>query len=120
VVVVDAVRTAQHPPGTVLSFPFEALGTEEGPSPHAVGLPTVLRLGRQSGVPLPSWVHIVAVEVEDMESFAEGLTPAVEAAVPKAVDVIRRLLAQGSASFERPCLSPVPPASAACESPDIQ
>jgi hydrogenase maturation protease len=93
VLVVDAVRTGQHPPGTVLSFPFEALGTEAGPSPHAAGLPTVIRLGRQSGVPLPSWIHIVAIEADDMESFVEGLTPAVEAAVPEAVAVIRAVLA---------------------------
>ena len=102
VLVVDAVRTGQHPPGTVLSFPFEALGTEAGPSPHAVGLPTVIRLGRQSGVPLPSWIHIVAIEAEDMESFVEGLTPAVEAAVPKAVAVIRSVLARTAAPAGAP------------------
>jgi hydrogenase maturation protease len=100
--VVDAVRTGRHPPGTVLSFPFEALGTEEGPSPHAVGLPTVIRLGRQSGVPLPSWIHIVAIEAEDMESFVEGLTPAVGAAVPDAVDVIRSVLAHAPAPASTP------------------
>ncbi|MCX6551620.1 MAG: hydrogenase maturation protease [Acidobacteria bacterium] len=92
VLVVDAVQTGAHPPGTVLSFPFEALGSDAGPSPHAVGLPTVVALGRQSGVPLPEWIHIVAIEVDDMESFIEGLTPAVRAAVPRAVDVIRSLL----------------------------
>ena len=97
VLVVDAVKTGRHPPGEVLSFPFDALGTEEGPSPHAAGLPTVIRLGRQSGVPLPSWIHIVAVEVDDMESFVEGLTPAVAAAVPRAVAVIRSLLAPQAA-----------------------
>jgi len=97
VLVVDAVRTGQHPPGTVLSFPVEALGTEAGPSPHAVGLPTVMRLGRQSGVPLPSWLHVVAVEVDDMESFVEGLTPAVEAAVPEAVAIVRSVLARAPA-----------------------
>ena len=102
VVVVDAVRTGQHPPGTVLSFPFEALGTKEGPSPHAVGLPTVIRLGRQSGVPLPSWLHIVAIEADDMESFVEGLTPAVEAAVPQAVEVIRSVLAHTPAPANAP------------------
>jgi len=102
VLVVDAVRTGQHPPGTVLSFPFEALGTEAGPSPHAVGLPTVIRLGRQTGVPLPSWIHIVAIEADDMESFVEGLTPAVEAAVPRAVDVIRSVLAHAPALANAP------------------
>jgi len=102
VLVVDAVHTGQHAPGTVLSFPFEALGTEAGPSPHAVGLPTVIRLGRQSGVPLPAWIHIVAIEADDMESFVEGLTPAVEAAVPRAVDVIRSVLADAPAPASAP------------------
>lgn len=102
VLVVDAVKTGQHRPGEVLSFPFEALRTEEGPSPHAVGLPSVIRLGRRSGVPLPSWIHIVAVEVDDMESFVEGLTPAVAAAVPRAVAVIRSLLAPHAPSAAAP------------------
>jgi hydrogenase maturation protease len=102
VLIVDAVQTGGHAPGTVLSFPFEALGTEAGPSPHAVGLPTVIRLGRQSGVPLPSWIHIVAIEAEDMASFVEGLTPAVEAAVPQAVAVIRSVLAHAPAHASAP------------------
>jgi Ni,Fe-hydrogenase maturation factor len=42
---------------------------------------------------LPAWIHIVAIEVDDMESFVEGLTPSVEAAVPEAVDMITSVLA---------------------------
>ena len=91
--IIDAVQTGQHPPGTVLSFPFEALRTEAGPSPHAAGLPTVVSLGRRSGVPLPGWIHVVAIEVDDAQSFIEGLTPAVRAAVPAAVEVVTSLLA---------------------------
>jgi hydrogenase maturation protease len=91
-VVVDAVKTGQHLPGTVLSFPFEDLRSEAGPSPHAVGLPTVMKLGRQSGVPLPGRVHIVAIEVADMETVAEGLTPRVAAAVPAAVEAVQTAL----------------------------
>jgi len=91
-IVVDAIKTGTHAPGTVLSFPFEALGTDASPSPHAVGLPSVLRLGRESGVPLPATLHIVAVEVDDMESISEGLTPAIRAAVPAAVQAVRSLL----------------------------
>ena len=92
VIVVDAVKTGAHAPGTVLSFPFEALGTEVGPSPHAVGLPSVVRLGRQSGVLLPTEIHIVAIEIDDMESIAEGLTPPVHAAIPDAVRAVRARL----------------------------
>ena len=91
-IVVDAVRTGAHAPGTVFSFPFEALGTDAGPSPHAVGLPAVVKLGRQSGVPLPTELHIVAIEVDDVETIAEGLTPAVRAAIPEAVRTVRALL----------------------------
>jgi hypothetical protein len=80
----------------------KALWTDAGPSPHAVGLPTVIRLGRQSGVPLPSWIHVVAIEADDMVSFVEGLTPAVEAAVPRAVDVIRSVLAHAPAPASAP------------------
>jgi len=92
-IVVDAVRTGAHPPGTVLSFPFEALGTGNGPSPHAAGLPTVVRLGRQGGVALPAQIHIVAVEVDDTFTVAEGLTPRVAAAVPVATAAVRAALA---------------------------
>lgn len=97
-VVVDAVKTGGHAPGTVLSFPFEALHSAEGPSPHAAGLPTVVRLGRQSGVPLPGRIHVVAVEVEDMATIGEGLTPAVAAAVPAAVRAVHAALGGAAAS----------------------
>jgi hydrogenase maturation protease len=93
-IIVDAVRTREHPPGTVLSFPLEALGTPAGPSPHAVGLPTVLTIGRRAGMALPTRVHVVAVEVEDMETFDEHLTDVVQAAVPRAVRAVEELLDQ--------------------------
>jgi hydrogenase maturation protease len=87
-IVVDAVKTGAHQPGTVLSFPLEAIGTPEGPSPHSVGLPAVVRLGRQSGVALPATIHVVAIEVDDMDTIKMGLTPAVQAAVPAAVRTV--------------------------------
>ncbi|MCK7505410.1 MAG: hypothetical protein MZV70_15905 [Desulfobacterales bacterium] len=62
--------------------------------------------GHQAGtaerVPLPSWIHIVAIEADDMESFVEGLTPAVEAAVPEAVAAIRSVLAGAPAPASAP------------------
>jgi hydrogenase maturation protease len=93
VVVVDAVRTGVHPPGTVLSFPLEHLHAPEGPSPHSIGLPSALARARAAGAPVPSRVHVVAVEVEDMESVGEGLTPSVAAAVAGAVLEARRAVA---------------------------
>jgi len=89
VVVVDAVRTLAHPPGEVLSFPLEDIRSPEGPSPHSIGLPSALARARSAGAPVPSRIHVVAVEVEDMQSVGEGLTPAVEAAVAAAAAAVR-------------------------------
>jgi hydrogenase maturation protease len=89
VVVVDAVRTGAHGPGAVLSFPLEDLHAPEGPSPHAIGLPSALARARAAGAPVPSRIHVVAVEVVDMATVGEGLTPAVAAAVAPAADAAR-------------------------------
>lgn len=90
VVVVDAVRTGAHPPGAVLSFPLEEIHSPEGPSPHAIGLPSALARAKAAGAPVPEKVHVVAVEVLDMETVGEGLTAAVEAAVGPAAEAVRR------------------------------
>jgi hydrogenase maturation protease len=93
VVVVDAVRTGAHAPGTVLSFPLEELHAPEGPSPHSIGLPSALARARSAGAPVPSRIHVVAIEVLDMESVGEGLTPEVALAVAPAADEARRAAA---------------------------
>jgi hydrogenase maturation protease len=89
VVVVDAIRTGAHAPGTVHALPLEALHAPAGPSPHAIGLPSALGRARAAGAPVPTRIHAVAIEVETMDEVGEGLTPAVEAAVPSAVAAVR-------------------------------
>jgi len=89
-VVVDAIQTGRRPPGSVVEFTMEALDAPGGPSPHAIGLPTVLSLGRRSGLSLPSRVDVVAVEVQEMSQVAEGISDVVRRAVPEAVAAVRR------------------------------
>ena len=89
-VVVDAIQTGRRPPGSVLEFAIDALGAPAGPSPHAVGLPTVLDLGRRSGLLLPERIDVVAIEVEDTSGIAEGISETVRRAVPEAVAAVRR------------------------------
>jgi hydrogenase maturation protease len=89
VVVVDAIRSAGGVPGAVHSLPLEALHAPGGPSPHAVGLPSAVAAARASGAPVPERIHVVAIEVADLERIGGGLTPAVAAAIPFAVTVVR-------------------------------
>ncbi len=89
VVVVDAVRTLAHPPGTVLAVALEDLHAPGGPSPHAIGLPSALALARAAGAPVPSRVLLVLVEAAELDEVGEGLTAAVAAAVAPAEAAVR-------------------------------
>ena len=92
VVVVDAVATGRHAPGTVLAFPLEAVRAAPGPAPHGLGLPSALEVARRMGVEVPGQVDVVAIEVADMGSVGYGLTPEVAAAVPEAAARVREAL----------------------------
>ncbi|HSN13195.1 MAG TPA: hydrogenase maturation protease [Anaeromyxobacteraceae bacterium] len=85
VIVVDAIRTAGGVPGEVHALPLEALHAPGGPSPHAIGLPSAIAAARAAGAPVPAQIHVVAIEAAELEEIGEGLTPAVEGAIPLAV-----------------------------------
>lgn len=88
VVVVDAVVTGGAP-GAIHSVPLEAIHGPAGPSPHAIGLPSAIALARAAGAPVPSAIHVVAIEALELSTVGEGLTPAVAAAIPAAVEAVR-------------------------------
>jgi hydrogenase maturation protease len=88
VVIVDAVQ-AEGEPGTVLRFGPEDLAarTEAGVSLHQVGLPETLIMAERLGC-APRDVTIFGVIPQDISPGLE-LTEAVEAAVPKVVELIK-------------------------------
>ena len=88
----DAVVTGAHPPGSVLEFSPEDFQRMPGFSPHGAGIPEVLELGRSLGVPLPSELHILAMEVEDPFHVREGMSATVEGALPRFADRARGIL----------------------------
>jgi len=59
-----------------------------------VNLPTALAFGRQAGADLPADqdVHLVGIEAQDVINFSAQCTPAVAAAIPRAVEEVVRLL----------------------------
>jgi len=75
-ILIDAIETGYRPPGSVTSFPLEALGDPMAGhlgSTHDASLPTALDLGRALGAPLPGQVWIVAVETRLTLEFTEVL-----------------------------------------------
>jgi len=90
-VLVDAMVTGEHPPGTVRRFSIAEIPGREAThldSAHDASLATALAAGRALGADLPTQIAIVAVEAVRVGEFGEVLTPAVEAAIPAAVDAV--------------------------------
>jgi len=95
-ILVDAMQGGNEP-GSVQVFPLEAL---ENPSAghlgstHETNLLTALEIGRNLGAHLPpvGGVIVVAVEAQPVFEFSEELSPAVEKALPEAVQKVMNLL----------------------------
>jgi hydrogenase maturation protease len=92
-VVIDAIMTDDaNPPGFVYELGPEDLGDAVRPyASHALDLQTTMALGKRLGRKMPSTVKIFAVKIEDNGIFREGLTPAVDGAVP---GLARRVIAE--------------------------
>ena len=92
-IIVDAIATGA-PPGTIHHLAPGSMATQRSASAHDVNLPTALALGRQAGLQLPAdeLILLVGIEAEDILTFGERCTPAVEAAIGPAVrDVLDAL-----------------------------
>ena len=92
-IVIDAICTGAAP-GTIQLLAPGSIATQKSASAHDVNLPTALAFGRQAGVHLPpdDQIQLVAIEAEDVLTFNEQCTPAVAAAIPRAVDQVLELL----------------------------
>jgi len=94
-ILIDAIRSGR-PPGTVRTLDPRDMRTQHSASSHDVNLPTALALGRRTGARLPAddRLSVIAIEAEDVETFGEEMTAAVEAAVPSAAARVLTVLAQ--------------------------
>jgi hydrogenase maturation protease len=92
-ILVDAIKTPGGNPGDVYTLAAEQFeNCLHVSSSHDVDLGTALVAGRRLGIKLPREIRIVAVEVENVVDFGEEMTPAVAAAVPRAVEAVLREL----------------------------
>ena len=92
-VVIDAICTGAAP-GTIHHLSTRSIATQKSASAHDVNLPTALAFGRRAGVRLPAdeEILLIGIEAEDLVNFNDQCTPAVAAAIPRAVQEVVRLL----------------------------
>lgn len=91
-VLVDAIQTDGSAAGQVRRLTLDDLPTLHADAIHDASLKAALVLGCHLGARLPTDITIIAVEAVDVLDFGDTLSPAVEAAVPAAVDLVLALL----------------------------
>lgn len=92
-IILDSIQTTGGTPGDWHRFTAEALrDTMNLNNIHDVNFATALELGRRMGMKLPTEkdIHIFAVEVLDLMTFSEVMTPPLENAFPEFSGAILR------------------------------
>ena len=92
-IVIDAICTGAEP-GTIHHLAPGAVSTQRSASAHDVNLPTALAFGRAAGARLPADenIHLIGVEAADVITVNDQCTPAVEAAIPRAIKEVIQVL----------------------------
>ena len=91
-VLIDAIMTGKHPPGTILEFSGADFKKDDAPSPHYAGLPTVIQLAESLKIHFPQYFKVVAVEVENLYEVLEGLSNPVNFALPAVVERVEGIV----------------------------
>lgn len=88
-IIIDAIQTPEGKAGQIRRLSLQDLATPEYPSTtHDIGLATALELGTKLGLALPKEIIILAIEVADVTTFSEDLTPKVKQAIPQVVELV--------------------------------
>jgi hydrogenase maturation protease len=96
-ILIDSIVTGQYPPGSVMTFPLEALPAHAGSytgSAHDASLQDALEMAHRLGASLPEHIDIVAVEIAPEYEFSEQLSEPVLAAVPAAERLVWNMIHQ--------------------------
>lgn len=88
-IIVDAIKTGRHPPGTIIEIDPEELLAVDNPSPHFTGVPELIRIAADLKIEFPKVFRIVAMEVSDTSDMKCELTEPVASAMD---DFVSRVL----------------------------
>ncbi|MBM4146468.1 MAG: hydrogenase maturation protease [Nitrospira sp.] len=96
IILVDAIKTGGEP-GTIYELSLKDIQnkhTNHSFSTHLnMDLSTMLELGnRLFPGKIPKDIRVIAIEAEDVTTISDKCTPAVECAIPKAVEIIKGLI----------------------------
>ncbi len=103
-VVIDAIKTGEHPPGTIVEMGLADVGPVVAPSAHQAGLPELAAVAGRLGLGFPAETRVLAVEVVDPYTIGGALSGPAAGAVEVLRRRVRALLERWRrADREGPC-----------------
>jgi hydrogenase maturation protease len=96
VLLLDAVVTNQHPPGTILELSKEQFKNVVAISPHYMGLPEVFLLAKEMKIDFPKEIRILAMEIKPPYEVREGLSSDIMNALPDLISKGKDILSKWS------------------------
>ena len=93
VVLIDAMKTGILPPGSVHYYtPDDFRETLHLSNFHDINFLTALELARQTGMPLPDSIHIIAVEIIEDMVFDTEFSPEIKNLYPSILNKVEDML----------------------------
>jgi hydrogenase maturation protease len=93
-IIIDAIHTGKHIPGSVIELTPVDLRRVENPSPHYTGLPEIEKLSDELGFDFPGTIMIYAVEIPDTYEISERISLPVMQAIDDVAGRINTLLSE--------------------------
>jgi len=91
-IVVDAMLTGEHAPGTIVEINPAELRYTPAPSPHFTGLPELFSIAKQLGIEFPQEVKIIAIEIENPLTLGGEMSESVKGAFDEFVSLAGKVL----------------------------
>ncbi|MGC8990348.1 MAG: hydrogenase maturation protease [Verrucomicrobiia bacterium] len=93
-IIVDSIVTGLVPAGTVHLLDIDSIKRLTVHTPHFLGVGETVALGHHLGLPMPTNIRVMAVEVEDPYTLGEALTEPLNAAFPRILEQVRAELSK--------------------------
>jgi len=88
-IVIDAINTNEKPEGYIHVLNHESLlHSIRMVSFHDVNFATAIRFASTLNIPMPEKIFVYGIEVRNIETFTEGLTPTIQKAADKCIGIV--------------------------------
>jgi len=109
VIIIDALKSGMHQPGTVLCFvPKDFEETLNLSNIHDIDFLTALELGKRTGMKIPSTITIIAIEIVEDRVFSKNFSPEIASKYPYILHQVQKkveeTLAISITSWQKPSL----------------